>query len=147
MGMDLLHGGHLTHGSPVNRSGKLYNAVHYTVDPVTEQINYDAVEELARKTSPKFIIAGYSSYPWAVDWKRFRAIADETVAKAPPDGYTLLMGNIGPIAVKGRLQDRPQSVICGQKGLERIYRGECHPVDLITPDACPPKRLVGLPFG
>ena len=76
MGMDLLHGGHLTHGSPVNRSGKFYNAVHYSVDPVTEQINYDAVEELARKTSPKFIIAGYSSYPWAADWKRFRQIAD-----------------------------------------------------------------------
>lgn len=76
MGMDLLHGGHLTHGSPVNRSGKYYNAVHYTVDPETEQINYDAVEELARKERPKFIIAGYSSYPWAADWKRFRQIAD-----------------------------------------------------------------------
>jgi glycine hydroxymethyltransferase len=80
MGMDLLHGGHLTHGSPVNRSGKLYNAIHYTVDPVTEQINYDAVEELARQTSPKIIIAGYSSYPWAVDWKRFREIANSVNA-------------------------------------------------------------------
>ncbi len=76
MGMDLLHGGHLTHGSPVNRSGKLYNAVHYTVDPQTEQINYDAVAELAKKHRPRFIIAGYSSYPWAVDWKLFREIAD-----------------------------------------------------------------------
>jgi glycine hydroxymethyltransferase len=76
MGMDLLHGGHLTHGSPANRSGKFYNAVHYTVDPVTEQINYDAVEELARQHHPKFIIAGYSSYPWAADWPRFRQIAD-----------------------------------------------------------------------
>ena len=76
MGMNLMHGGHLSHGSPVNRSGKYYNAVHYTVDPVTEQINYDAVEELARQHKPKFIIAGYSSYPWAVDWARFRAIAD-----------------------------------------------------------------------
>ena len=76
MGMDLLHGGHLTHGSPVNRSGKFYNAVHYSVDPVTEQINYDAVEELARQTNPKFIIAGYSSYPWAADWERFRKIAN-----------------------------------------------------------------------
>jgi len=76
MGMDLLHGGHLTHGSPVNRSGKFYNAVHYTVDPQTEQIDYDAVEELAREYKPRFIIAGYSSYPWAADWKRFREIAD-----------------------------------------------------------------------
>ncbi|MBN2547994.1 MAG: serine hydroxymethyltransferase [Anaerolineales bacterium] len=75
MGMNLLHGGHLSHGSSVNRSGKYYNAVHYTIDPQTEQINYDQVEELALQHKPKFIIAGYSSYPWAVDWKRFREIA------------------------------------------------------------------------
>jgi glycine hydroxymethyltransferase len=75
MGMNLLHGGHLTHGSPVNRSGRLFNAVHYTVDSITEQINYEAVEELAKATKPKLIIAGYSSYPWTVDWARFKAIA------------------------------------------------------------------------
>ena len=80
MGMNLLHGGHLSHGSPVNRSGKYYNAVHYTVDPQTEQIDYLAVEELARQHKPKFIIAGYSSYPWAVDWGKFRAIADDVGA-------------------------------------------------------------------
>ena len=76
MGMNLLHGGHLTHGSPVNRSGKYYNAVHYTVDEENERINYDAVEELAQQHKPRFIIAGYSSYPWSVDWARFREIAD-----------------------------------------------------------------------
>jgi glycine hydroxymethyltransferase len=76
MGMNLLHGGHLSHGSSVNRSGKYYNAVHYTIDPTTQKINYDQVEELARQTKPKFIIAGYSSYPWTVDWARFREIAD-----------------------------------------------------------------------
>ena len=75
MGMDLLHGGHLSHGSPANRSGKYYNAIHYTVDPATEQIDYSQVEELARQHKPKFIIAGYSSYPWQVDWARFREIA------------------------------------------------------------------------
>jgi glycine hydroxymethyltransferase len=75
MGMNLLHGGHLSHGSSVNRSGKYYNAVHYTVDPETEQIDYDEIEALAQETKPKFIIAGYSSYPWAVDWARFQAIA------------------------------------------------------------------------
>jgi glycine hydroxymethyltransferase len=80
MGMDLLHGGHLTHGSPVNRSGKYYNAVHYSVDPTTEQINYDQIAELAAKHRPRFIIAGYSSYPWAVDWKQFRKIADDVGA-------------------------------------------------------------------
>jgi len=76
MGMDLLHGGHLSHGSPVNRSGKYYNIVHYGIDPQTEQINYDQVEALAREHKPKMIIAGYSSYPWIPDWKRFREIAD-----------------------------------------------------------------------
>ncbi|HWQ04193.1 MAG TPA: glycine cleavage system aminomethyltransferase GcvT [Longilinea sp.] len=76
LGMNLLHGGHLTHGSSVNRSGKLYNVVHYNVAPGTEQIDYDAVEALAREHKPKIIIAGYSSYPWIPDWARFRAIAD-----------------------------------------------------------------------
>ncbi len=75
MGMSLLHGGHLSHGSPVNRSGKFYKAVHYTVDPATEQIDYNAIADLAAQSKPKFIIAGYSSYPWAVDWARFKEIA------------------------------------------------------------------------
>ncbi|MDD2695895.1 MAG: serine hydroxymethyltransferase, partial [Anaerolineales bacterium] len=75
MGMNLLHGGHLSHGSAVNRSGKYYKAVHYTIDAETERIDYDAVETLARQAQPKMIIAGYSSYPWAVDWARFRDIA------------------------------------------------------------------------
>jgi glycine hydroxymethyltransferase len=80
MGMDLIHGGHLSHGSPANRSGKIYNAVHYMVDPETEKINYDSIETLAQEHKPKFIIAGYSSYPWSVDWARLRAIADNTGA-------------------------------------------------------------------
>jgi glycine hydroxymethyltransferase len=75
LGMSLLHGGHLTHGSSVNRSGKYYNAVHYTVDPQTERIDYDQIQELADQHKPKMIIAGYSSYPWTVDWARFQAIA------------------------------------------------------------------------
>ncbi|MGW8144987.1 MAG: serine hydroxymethyltransferase, partial [Anaerolineales bacterium] len=76
LGMNLLHGGHLTHGSPVNRSGKYYNAIHYTVDAENEQIDYEAIERLALEHKPRFIIAGYSSYPWSVDWGKFRAIAD-----------------------------------------------------------------------
>ena len=90
LGMDLLHGGHLSHGSPVNRSGKLYNAVHYTVDPQTQMINYDQVEALAKECKPKIIIAGYSSYPWAVDWARFQAIARGVGA--------LLMADIAHVA-------------------------------------------------
>ncbi|HMK09642.1 MAG TPA: glycine cleavage system aminomethyltransferase GcvT [Anaerolineales bacterium] len=76
LGMDLLHGGHLSHGSPANRSGRLYHAFHYGVDPETQRIDYDAVEALARQHRPKVIIAGYSSYPWMPDWRRFREIAD-----------------------------------------------------------------------
>ncbi len=80
LGMNLLHGGHLTHGSPVNRSGKLYNAVHYNVDPETEQLDYDAIQALAQEYKPKIIVAGYSSYPWVPDWKKFREIADSVGA-------------------------------------------------------------------
>jgi len=80
MGMDLLHGGHLSHGSPVNRSGKYFNIVSYSVDPETERIDYSAVEALAIEHNPKMIIAGVSSYPWMLDWARFRAIADKVGA-------------------------------------------------------------------
>ncbi len=76
MGMNLLHGGHLTHGSPVNRSGKLYHVVHYGVDPESERIDYEAAKALAMQHKPRLIIAGYSSYPWAVDWSLWREIAD-----------------------------------------------------------------------
>ena len=80
MGMNLLYGGHLTHGSPVNRSGKLYHIVPYTIDPVTQKIDMDEVERLAKESKPKMIIVGYSSYPWAADFKRFRQIADSVGA-------------------------------------------------------------------
>lgn len=75
LGMNLLHGGHLSHGSSVNRSGKWFNAVHYNVDE-NERIDYDKVLALALEHKPKMIIAGYSSYSWVPDWKKFREIAD-----------------------------------------------------------------------
>lgn len=80
MGMNLLHGGHLSHGSRVNRSGEFYNIVSYSVDPETELIDYDEIEALAKQHRPKMIIAGVSSYSWQLDWKRFREIADEVGA-------------------------------------------------------------------
>ena len=76
LSMDLLHGGHLSHGSPANRSGKFFNIVPYTVNPQTEQIDYESIKALALEYKPKMIIGGYSSYPWTVDWKEFRSIAD-----------------------------------------------------------------------
>ncbi len=80
LGMNLLHGGHLSHGSSVNRSGKWFKAVHYAVDPETQQINYDNVRALALEHKPKLLIAGASSYSWVPDWKKFREIADEVGA-------------------------------------------------------------------
>ncbi|MES2354523.1 MAG: serine hydroxymethyltransferase [Pseudomonadota bacterium] len=80
LGMSLAHGGHLTHGSPVNFSGKLYKVVSYGLTPDTERIDYDEVERLAKEHKPKMIIAGASAYSRVIDWKRFREIANSVGA-------------------------------------------------------------------
>ncbi|MGL5795562.1 MAG: serine hydroxymethyltransferase [Waterburya sp.] len=80
MGMDLSHGGHLTHGSPVNVSGKWFKVVQYGVNQETEQLDFDQIRELALKERPKLIICGYSAYPRTIDFAKFRAIADEVGA-------------------------------------------------------------------
>lgn len=80
MGFDLSHGGHLTHGSPVNFSGRLYNAVFYGVDKETGRLDYDVIEEIAAREKPKMIIAGASAYSRDIDFKRFREIADSVGA-------------------------------------------------------------------
>ena len=90
LGMNLLHGGHLSHGSPVNRSGIIYDAQHYSVDPKTEHLDYDAILAQTISIKPKIIVAGYSSYPWVPDWRKFREIADKVGA--------LLMTDISHIA-------------------------------------------------
>ena len=77
LGMDLSHGGHLTHGSPVNLSGSYFNVVFYGVNRETETIDYDQVREIAKKERPKLIVAGASAYPRIIDFKAFRDIADE----------------------------------------------------------------------
>lgn len=81
LGMALPHGGHLTHGSPVNLSGKWFNIVSYGVDPETQCIDYEAVREAALEHRPKLIIAGASAYPRVIDFAAFRAICDEVGAK------------------------------------------------------------------
>ena len=80
LGMDLSHGGHLTHGSPVNFSGKLYHFISYGVDQNDEKIDYDALRELALKEKPKMIVAGASAYPRAIDFERIEKIAREVDA-------------------------------------------------------------------
>ncbi|WLD24966.1 serine hydroxymethyltransferase [Flavobacterium dauae] len=100
LGFDLSHGGHLTHGSPVNFSGKLYNPVFYGVDEATGLINYDKVQEIAEREKPQLIIAGASAYSRDMDFKRFREIADSVGA--------LLMADISHPAgliAKGLLSD------------------------------------------
>jgi len=81
MGMSLSHGGHLTHGSQVNFSGKWYNFIPYGVDPKTEMLNYDEIERLAVKHKPKLIVAGASSYSRIIDFERLRYIADKVGSK------------------------------------------------------------------
>lgn len=81
LGMNLAHGGHLTHGSPVNFSGRLFTIVPYGVEKDTQQIDYAALADLARKHKPQVILAGGSAYPRTIDFAKFRAVADEVGAK------------------------------------------------------------------
>ncbi|MBD2580321.1 serine hydroxymethyltransferase [Oscillatoria sp. FACHB-1406] len=80
LGMNLSHGGHLTHGSPVNVSGKWFEVISYEVNPETECLDYDRIREIALKERPKLIICGYSAYPRIIDFAKFREIADEVDA-------------------------------------------------------------------
>jgi len=85
MGLNLSSGGHLTHGSPVNFSGKVYAVVAYNVDPKTHLLDFDAMEKQAKAEKPKLIVAGFTAYPRQVDFKRFREIADASGAKLMVD--------------------------------------------------------------
>ncbi|WP_077602878.1 serine hydroxymethyltransferase [Oceanobacillus sojae] len=96
LGMNLNHGGHLTHGSPVNFSGGLYNFVDYGVDKETEQLDYDAVLEKAKEVKPKLIVAGASAYSRSIDFKKFREIADAV------DAYLMVdMAHIAGLVATG----------------------------------------------
>ncbi len=101
LGMNLAHGGHLTHGSPVNFSGKLYNIVPYGLNPETGTIDYDEVERLAKEHRPKLIVVGASAYPRAIDFKAFRRIADEVGAVVMVD-----MAHIAGLVAAG-VHDNP----------------------------------------
>lgn len=102
LGMNLSHGGHLTHGSPVNFSGLLYNFIEYGVDAETEQIDYDVVMELAKKEKPRMIVAGASAYSRTIDFAKFREIADEV------DAYLFVdMAHIAGLVATG---DHPNPV-------------------------------------
>ena len=121
-GLSLSSGGHLTHGSPVNRSGKHYNIFSYTVDLETGKIDYDKIREMALKQKPKMMIGGYSAYTWDMDWKRLREIADEV-------GNCIVLADVSHIAglIAGGMLSNPiehahvvvfttQKTLCGPRG-------------------------------
>jgi len=121
MGLNLFQGGHLTHGSEFNLSGQLYNVVSYNVDPSTERLNYDTLRDLAREHRPKIIVAGFTSYPWAPDWVRFRHIADEVGALLMADiAHTAGMAAAGaypnPVGIADITTFTTHKTICGPRG-------------------------------
>ncbi len=98
MGMALNTGGHLTHGSPVNRSGIFYDIVPYTIDPKTGQIDFDELFRMVEAHRPKLIIAGYSAYPWDIDWGQFRAVADASPVTVGHHEGAILLADIAHTA-------------------------------------------------
>jgi glycine hydroxymethyltransferase len=121
LGMNLLHGGHLSHGSSVNRSGKLYKAVHYNIDPASEKIDYGAIAALAIEHRPKIIIAGYSSYPWVPDYAEYRKIADSVGAYLLADishiaGLTAAGVIDSPVGYAHVITFTTHKTLCGPRG-------------------------------
>ena len=121
MGMRLDQGGHLTHGSPVNFSGKLYNFVAYGVSKDTETIDYDEVESLAKEHKPKVIVAGYTAYPRSIDFARFREISDEVGAMLMVDmahisGLIAAGAHASPIPHAHLVTSTTQKTLRGPRG-------------------------------
>jgi len=121
MGMSLSHGGHLTHGSEFNRSGKYYNAISYEPDPVDGKLNYDTIKDLASQHRPKVIVAGYSAYPWSVDWERFREITDNVGAILFADiahvaGMVVAGVYPNPVGFADVISFTTHKTLCGPRG-------------------------------
>jgi len=122
MGMALAQGGHLTHGSELNRSGKRYNIVPYEVSRATGKLSYDAIMELALKHRPKMIIAGYTSYTWAPDWAKFREICDAVgdcilmADVAHPAGMIAAGEFPSPVGYADVITFTTHKTLCGPRG-------------------------------
>ncbi len=121
MGMNLLHGGHLSHGSRVNRSGEYYNIVSYSVDPETEKLDYEELKQLALQHKPKMIIAGVSSYSWQLDWEKFREIADMVDAYLLADishvsGLVIAGEYPSPIGIADIISSTTHKTLLGPRG-------------------------------
>ncbi len=129
MGMDLFQGGHLTHGSEFNISGRRYKVVSYGVDPATERLNYDQIMKLALEYRPRLIIAGYTSYSWAPDWEKFREIADAVGAYLMADiahtaGLVVAGAHPSPIGIADVITFTTHKTICGPRGAVIITTDE-----------------------
>ncbi|MFW5986240.1 MAG: serine hydroxymethyltransferase [Halanaerobiales bacterium] len=121
LAMDLTHGGHLTHGSPVNISGKYYEVIHYGVTREEEVIDYEQVERLAKEYEPKLIVAGASAYPRVINFKRFREIADEVGALFMVDmahiaGLVAAGLHPNPVGVADFVTTTTHKTLCGTRG-------------------------------
>jgi glycine hydroxymethyltransferase len=121
MGLHLNHGGHLTHGSKVSRSGKTYSSVAYTVDSGTERLDYEAIESLALEVRPRVIVAGYTAYPLQVDWQRFREIADRSGAFLMADiahisGLVAAGVHPSPVGIADVVTTTTHKSLCGPRG-------------------------------
>ncbi len=137
MGMDLFQGGHLTHGSELNFSGKRYHVVSYGVSKSTGKLDYDEIRDLARRNRPKMIIAGFTSYTWAPDWALFRAIADEVGAVLLADiSHAAGMATVGafpnPIGIADIVTCTTHKTLCGPRGAIIMTADEdlAHRVDM-----------------
>ena len=129
LGMSLPHGGHLTHGSPVNISGKWFNVIPYGLDPATELIDYAAAERLAHEHKPRLIIAGASAYSRVIDWQRFRAIADSVGALLMVDmaHYAgLIAAGLypSPVGIADFVTSTTHKTLRGPRGGLILMRGE-----------------------
>ncbi|MBK6711853.1 MAG: glycine cleavage system aminomethyltransferase GcvT [Chloroflexi bacterium] len=121
MGLNLNDGGHLSHGSRVNRSGKIYNSAPYFVDPQSEVLDYDAIEKQALEIRPQIIVAGYSAYPKIVNWQRFRDIADKCGAYFMADiahisGLVASGVHPSPIGIADIVTTTTHKSLCGPRG-------------------------------
>ena len=121
MGMDLLHGGHLTHGSEFNVSGRRYRIASYGVRDATARLDYDAIRKLAEEHRPRLIVAGYTSYPWAPDWGAFREVADSVGALlmadiAHPAGLVIAGEYPSPVGIADVITFTTHKTLCGPRG-------------------------------
>jgi len=123
MGLHLSAGGHLTHGSPVNRSGMSFNVVSYVVNQATGQLDYDQIKAMAKEHQPKIIIAGFSAYPWSIDWLALREAADAAgngcillADVSHPSGLIVAGEFPSPVGIADVIMTTTHKTLCGPRG-------------------------------